>query len=70
MHWLLIVDRRLIKRIFPNLGLTPSNADALIDHMTDFALAGLKAVADKERNKTKPPSTKELRVVGNRLPGD
>lgn len=58
MHWLLIVDRRLIKRIFPNLGLSPSDADALIDHMTDFALAGLRAIADKERNKAKPPSAK------------
>jgi AcrR family transcriptional regulator len=58
MHWLLIVDRRLIKRIFPHLGLGPNDADALIDHMTDFALAGLRAIADKERNKAKAPSAK------------
>ncbi len=59
MHWLVIVDRRLIKRIFPNLGLGPHDADALIDHMTDFALAGLKAIADKERNKSKPAANKK-----------
>jgi AcrR family transcriptional regulator len=59
MHWLLIVDRRLIKRLLPNLGLSPSNADALIDHVTDFAWAGLRAIADKERNKAKAPSAKE-----------
>jgi len=59
MHWLLIVDRRLIKRIFPNLGFGPNDADALIDHMTDFAFAGLKAIADKKRNKAKAPFTKE-----------
>jgi len=59
MHWLLIVDRSLIKRIFPNLGFSPNDADALIDHMTDFAFAGLRAIADKERNKAKAPSAKE-----------
>ena len=63
MHWLLIVDRRLIKRIFPNLGLGPNDADALIDHMTDFALAGLKAIADKEHNKSRPVSNKKHRTV-------
>jgi AcrR family transcriptional regulator len=70
MHWLLIVDRRLIKRIFPNLGLGLNDANALIDHMTDFALAGLVAVAEKERNKPKSPFTKERLAVGNRLHGD
>ena len=59
MHWLLIVDRRLIKRIFPNLGFGPNDADALVDHMTDFSFAGLRAIADKERNKAKAPSAKE-----------
>jgi AcrR family transcriptional regulator len=51
IHWLLIVDRRLIKRIFPNLGLGPNDADVLVEHMTDCAFAGLIAVAKKERNK-------------------
>ena len=59
MHWLLIVDRRLIKRIFPNLGFGPNDADALVDHMTDFAFAGLRAIADKERNKAKAAAAKE-----------
>ena len=67
IHWLLIVDRRLIKRIFPNLGLSPNDANKLIDHMTDFALAGLKAIADSERDNAKAPSARERLAVGTRL---
>ncbi|MGA7674620.1 MAG: TetR/AcrR family transcriptional regulator [Rhizomicrobium sp.] len=56
IHWLFIVDRRLIRGIFPNLGLGPNDVDALVDHMADYAFAGLRAIADKERNKARQPS--------------
>ena len=70
IHWLLIVDRRLIKRIFPNLGLGPSDADVLVDHMTDYAFAGLRAVASKERNKTNFPFSRKRIAGGKSLDND
>jgi TetR/AcrR family transcriptional regulator, regulator of cefoperazone and chloramphenicol sensitivity len=47
--FLLICDRGPLKRIFPQLGLTPDDAPALIRHMVQFTLAGLSAVAAEAR---------------------
>jgi hypothetical protein len=41
---LLIFDRSILKRAFPNLGLGPNDATALVRHMLHYALAGLPAV--------------------------
>jgi AcrR family transcriptional regulator len=42
---LLVLDRRTLGRIFPNIRLTAGNTDALVDHLVQFALAGLAAIA-------------------------
>ncbi|HEY0981493.1 TetR/AcrR family transcriptional regulator [Schlesneria sp.] len=42
---LAICDRPTLKRAYPQFGLQPEDAPALIQHMTLFALAGLAAVA-------------------------
>lgn len=41
---LLIGDRRTLRQAFPRLGLGPDNAEALVDHMVLYAVAGLSAV--------------------------
>ncbi|HLN31720.1 MAG TPA: CerR family C-terminal domain-containing protein [Gemmataceae bacterium] len=46
---LLIADRRMLKRVFPNLGLDAENAPSVMRHMVQFALAGLSAVARDAR---------------------
>jgi TetR/AcrR family transcriptional regulator, regulator of cefoperazone and chloramphenicol sensitivity len=46
---LIIGDRRMMKRAFPSFGLGEADAPALAQHMVDFALAGLEAVARKAR---------------------
>ena len=42
---LLILDRPTLKRAFPNFGLGSGDAEDLVRHMVQFALAGLSAVA-------------------------
>jgi len=42
---LMIADRSTLKRIFPNLGLTPADVSDLTNHMVRMALAGLPAAA-------------------------
>ena len=42
---LLISDRLMLKRVFPNVDLGRRDAPALVRHMVEFALAGLAAVA-------------------------
>lgn len=42
---LLIVDRRTFTRLFPHLRIVPDQTDAIVRHMTHFAVAGLRAVA-------------------------
>jgi AcrR family transcriptional regulator len=42
---LLIFDRRMLKRAFPNLGLDPDDGPTVVRHMVQYALAGLSAVA-------------------------
>lgn len=42
---LLIGDRPTLKRAFPQLGLQPKDAPALLRHMVTYAIAGLSAVA-------------------------
>jgi TetR/AcrR family transcriptional regulator, regulator of cefoperazone and chloramphenicol sensitivity len=46
---LLIGDRQTLARAFPQIGLKPSDAPALVRHMVRFALAGLNAIAAEER---------------------
>jgi AcrR family transcriptional regulator len=47
---LLVGDRRMLKRAFPNFGLASKDAAAVVHHMLQFALAGLSAVASEARN--------------------
>ena len=42
---LLIYDRRMFCRMFPDFGLTPGDSAAVARHLVQFALAGLSAVA-------------------------
>ena len=42
---LLIYDRRVLRRLFPDLTLTPQDNAAIVRHMVQFTLAGLAAVA-------------------------
>ena len=49
---LLTADRCLIERRFPEIGLGPEGADELVQHMVDYALAGLAAVAKRARKAT------------------
>jgi len=49
---LIIADRRTLKRVFPNFGFTPDNAESVARQMVQFALAGLSAVA-KDINRDK-----------------
>ncbi len=42
---LLIYDRRMFCRMFPDFGLNPSDNAAVIRHLVQFALAGLSAVS-------------------------
>jgi AcrR family transcriptional regulator len=46
---LLLFDRRTLKRAFPSLTLAPGDAPTLVRHLTQFALAGLAAVAREAR---------------------
>lgn len=46
---LLIFDRDMLKRAFPNLGLGSEDAAALVRHMLQYALAGLAAVAREQK---------------------
>jgi AcrR family transcriptional regulator len=46
---LLLLDRRLLQRAFPHLGLAPGDAPALARHLLTFALAGLATVARDAR---------------------
>lgn len=49
---LLALDRRTLGRIFPNIGLTADDTDALIDHLVCFSLAGLNAIAAEARKES------------------
>jgi AcrR family transcriptional regulator len=46
---LVLMDRRTLKQMFPTLTLGPEDAPALARHLTQFALAGLSAVARDQR---------------------
>jgi TetR/AcrR family transcriptional regulator, regulator of cefoperazone and chloramphenicol sensitivity len=49
---LLISDRLMLKRVFPNADIGPREAPALVRHMVEFALAGLAAVARDVRQES------------------
>jgi TetR/AcrR family transcriptional regulator, regulator of cefoperazone and chloramphenicol sensitivity len=49
MLMLFVADRRLLKRLFPQLGLDPGDTKALARHILQFALAGLSRVARDTR---------------------
>ena len=46
---LLIGDRRFFKRAFPKFGFAAEDAAAVTDHMIEFALAGIAAIARRTR---------------------
>ena len=46
---LLIANRRRLERAFPALNLRPDSAEDLADHMTQFVLAGLAAIAHEAK---------------------
>ncbi len=46
---LLLFDRKTVTRAFPSLGLAPPDAEALVCHLVQYALAGLTAVANEGR---------------------
>lgn len=46
---LLIFDRKTVTRAFPSLGLAPQDAEALVGHLVQYAVAGLTAVANEAR---------------------
>ncbi len=48
---LFVADRRILKRMFPNLGFGREHAQALANHTVAFALAGLSAIARDARKK-------------------
>jgi AcrR family transcriptional regulator len=48
---LVLADRRMLKRALPSLGLDADDAPALARHMTQYAIAGLEAVARAARNR-------------------
>ena len=48
---LILADRRILKRALPSLGLDADDAPALARHMTQYAIAGLEAVARAARNR-------------------
>ncbi len=50
---LLIANRRRLERAFPALNLRPDSAEDLADHMTQFALAGLAAIAHEVKKAEK-----------------
>jgi len=47
---LLLGDRQLLRRVFPSLVLKPSDAEAMLDHMVTYALAGIAAAVGASRN--------------------
>jgi TetR/AcrR family transcriptional regulator, regulator of cefoperazone and chloramphenicol sensitivity len=49
MLMLFIADRRILKRMFPSLGLRAEDTKALARHALQFSLAGLAAVAREAR---------------------
>jgi AcrR family transcriptional regulator len=48
---LILLDRRTLSRMFPNLGLGPKDEATLARHLLRFALAGLAAIAADARKK-------------------
>jgi AcrR family transcriptional regulator len=46
---LLLFDRRMFRRMFPSLSLTPRDASTLARHLLQFALAGLDAISRDAR---------------------
>ncbi len=46
---LLLFDRKTVLRAFPSLGLAPTDAEALVRHLVQYAVAGLAAVANEVR---------------------
>jgi AcrR family transcriptional regulator len=49
---LFLMDRRMLKRLFPTLTLAPEDAPALARHLLQFALAGLSAIASDVRRRS------------------
>jgi AcrR family transcriptional regulator len=48
---LLVLDRRTLRHMAPDVRLTADDTDTLVDHLVRFALGGLSAVAAEARDK-------------------
>ena len=48
---LILLDRRILNRVFPSLGLDQKDAGTLTRHLLQFALAGLAAIAADAKKK-------------------
>jgi AcrR family transcriptional regulator len=51
LQFLMIADHGMLRRIYPDLDLSPEGVDALAEHIVRYGLAGLKAVAEAERDR-------------------
>ncbi len=49
---LLVFNRQTLGRVLPDLRLTADEADTMVDHMVEFSLAGLSAIAAAARKET------------------
>lgn len=48
---LMIADKDILRRLYPDLDLSPDGVDVLVEHLIRFATAGLQAVAEAERRR-------------------
>jgi AcrR family transcriptional regulator len=48
MQVLMIADREMLRRVFPDLDLSPDGVEPLVEHLVRYALAGLRAVGEAE----------------------
>jgi AcrR family transcriptional regulator len=49
MQFLMIADHAFLRRIYPDLDLSAGGIDVLAEHFVRYAMAGLKAVAEAEK---------------------
>ncbi len=68
---LLVYDRRMLHRIFPDFGFTPKDAPAITRHMVQFVLGGLAALASSVQKESQALSEKPTVIASEAkaLPG-
>jgi len=47
---LLLVNRRKLQRLLPQLNVTAESAPQITRHLVDFALAGLRAISRRQES--------------------